>query len=93
MERKLIAAAVSSALVLPMAAQAVEFSVSGQINRALISVDGAVDDDGKELATNGDIQHVDADSSQYALPVWSGSRGVGQRDDRGGPTRVGRPEW
>ena len=40
MERKLIAAAVSSALALPMAAQAVEFSVSGQINRAIMSVDG-----------------------------------------------------
>ena len=40
MERKLIAAAVSSALALPMAAQAVEFSVSGHINRAIISVDG-----------------------------------------------------
>ena len=40
MERKLIAAAVSSALALPMAAQAIEFSVSGQVNRAIISVDG-----------------------------------------------------
>ena len=40
MERKLIAAAVSSALALPMAAQAVEFSVSGHINRAVVSVDG-----------------------------------------------------
>ena len=40
MERKLIAAAVSGALALPMAAQAVEFSVSGHINRAIISVDG-----------------------------------------------------
>ena len=56
MERKLIAAAVSSALVLPMAAQAVEFSVSGHINRAIISVDGGDND--------GALQHVDANSSQ-----------------------------
>ena len=56
MERKLIAAAVSSALALPMAAQAVEFSVSGHINRAIISVDGGGND--------GDLQHVDANSSQ-----------------------------
>ena len=56
MERKLIAAAVSSALALPMAAQAVEFSVSGHINRAIVSVDGGAND--------GDVQHVDANSSQ-----------------------------
>ena len=56
MERKLIAAAVSSALALPLAAQAVEFSVSGHVNRALISVDGGAND--------GDLQHVDANSSQ-----------------------------
>ena len=56
MERKLIAAAVSSALVLPMAAQAVEFKVSGHINRAVISVDGGAND--------GTLQHVDANSSQ-----------------------------
>ena len=55
MDRKLIAVAVSSALVLPMAAQAVEFSVSGHINRAIISVDGG-DNDGK-------LQHVDGNSS------------------------------
>ena len=56
MERKLIAAAVSSALVLPMAAQAVEFSVSGHINRAIVSVDGGPND--------GEVQHKDANSSQ-----------------------------
>ena len=55
MERKIIAAAVSSALALPMAAQAVEFSVSGHVNRAIISVDGGADD--------GDLKHVDANSS------------------------------
>lgn len=56
MERKLIAAAVSSALALPLAAQAVEFSVSGHINRAVVSMDGGAND--------GDLMHVDANSSQ-----------------------------
>jgi hypothetical protein len=56
MERKLIAAAVSSALALPMAAQAVEFSVSGHVNRALISVDGN--------GLDGDLKHVDANASE-----------------------------
>ena len=56
MDRKLIAVAVSSALALPMAAQAVEFSVSGHVNRAIISVDGGDED--------GALQHVDANSSQ-----------------------------
>ena len=56
MERKLIAAAVSSALVLPMAAQAVEFSAYGHVNRAIISVDGTGDND-------SDVQHVDGNSS------------------------------
>jgi predicted porin len=56
MERKLIAAAVSGALALPMAAQAVEFSASGQVSRAIISVDGQKNDN--------DLQHVDANVSQ-----------------------------
>ena len=56
-ERKLIAAAVSSALALPMAAQAVEFSVSGHVNRAILSVDTGGDDD-------DDLQHVDSNASQ-----------------------------
>ena len=56
MERKLIAAAVSSALALPMAAQAVEFSVSGHVNRAVISVDG----DGND----GSLQFKDANASE-----------------------------
>ena len=56
MDRKLIAVAVSSALALPMAAQAVEFSVSGQVNRAIISQDG----DGMD----GSLRHADANSSE-----------------------------
>ncbi len=56
MEKKLIAVAVSSALGLPMAAHAVEGSVSGQVNRAIISVD-----DGGDL--DGSLQHVDSNAS------------------------------
>ena len=63
MERKLIAAAVSSALALPLAAQAVEFSVSGHINRAIISVDGGGASN-KPDAHDGDVQHVDSNASQ-----------------------------
>ena len=62
MERKLIAAAVSSALALPMAAQAVEFSASGQINRAIISVDGG-GPQGEPDAFDGDLRHVDSNAS------------------------------
>ena len=56
MQSTLVATAVSSALALPLAAQAVEFSVSGQVNRVIISVDGQDND--------GDVQHVDANSSR-----------------------------
>ena len=63
MERKLIAVAVSSALAVPMAAQAVEFSVSGHINRAIISVDGG-GASAKPDAHDGDVQHVDSNASQ-----------------------------
>ena len=57
MEKKLIAVAVSTALGLPMAADAVESSVSGHINRALV----VVDQDG--YMNDGNIQHVDGNSS------------------------------
>ena len=56
MQRKLVAAAVSSALALPMAAQAVEFAVSGHVNRAIISVDDSSDKD--------ELRHVDSNASQ-----------------------------
>ena len=55
MQRKLVAAAVSSALALPMAAQAVEFAVSGHVNRAIISVDDSSDKD--------ELRHVDSNAS------------------------------
>ena len=57
MERKLIAVAVSSALGLPMAADAVEGSVSGHVNRAVV----VVNQDGSE--NDGELQHVDNNSS------------------------------
>jgi hypothetical protein len=57
MDRKLIAVAVSTALGMSATAQAVEFSASGHINRAIVSVDNGADMD-------GDLQHVDADSSE-----------------------------
>ena len=57
MERKLIAAAVSSALALPMAAQAIEFSVSGHVNRALV----LEDQDGNP--NDGDLQNKDSNAS------------------------------
>ena len=41
MERKLIAVAVASAMGLPMAAVAVEGSVSGHVNMAIVNVDGS----------------------------------------------------
>ena len=63
MERKLIAVAVSSALALPMAAQAVEFSAYGQVTRAIISVDGAGD------ATDGDLQHIEGAASPSRFGV------------------------
>ena len=58
MEKKLIAVAVSTALGLPMAADAVEGSFSGHVNRAVV----VVDHDGYDM--DGEIQHVDANSSQ-----------------------------
>ena len=64
MERKLIAAAVSSALVLPMAAQAVEFSASGHVNRAIVSADGGGKDMAGEKDTyDGDVEHMDGSMS------------------------------
>ena len=81
MERKLIAAAVSSALVLPMAAQAVEFSVSGHINRAIISEDGG-GAEGKPDAHDGDVQHVDSNASETRFR-FTGSEELEKRDDGG----------
>ena len=82
MDRKLIAVAVSSALALPMAAQAVEFAVSGHINRAIVSLDGA--------GSDGSLTHVDANSSETRF------RFTGSEETAGGLTagvnlELGRP--
>ena len=39
MKHKALTAAIAAALAAPMAAQAVDFSISGQVNRALFIVD------------------------------------------------------
>ena len=57
MNRKLLAAVVSGALVLPMAVQGVEVSVSGHLNRALLIGDDEVT--GKDT----DVKHVDGGAS------------------------------
>ena len=58
MDKKLVAIAVSGALGAPMAAEAVEFSVSGHVNKALV----VVDQDGN--AEDGELRFVDANSSE-----------------------------
>ena len=70
MDRNLIAVAVSSALALPMAADAVEFSASGQVNRALVieSQEGNAND--------GDVQHKDGNSSNTRFR-FTGSEDMG----------------
>lgn len=70
MERKLIAAAVSSALALPMAAQAIDFSVSGHVNRALIL------EDQDNNPNDGDLQNVDSNASQSRFR-FTGSEDIG----------------
>ena len=68
-----------------MAAQAVEFSVSGHINRAIVSLDGAGGD--------GSLMHVDANSSETRF------RFTGSGETAGGLTagvnlELGRPgDW
>ena len=84
MERKLIAAAVSSALALPMAAHAVEGSVSGHVNRAIIIVNQT------GSAKDGDVQHVDADSSETRFR-FTGSEDLGNGTTAGVHLELGRP--
>ena len=69
MNKKLLAVAISSALAAPMAAQAIEASVSGHVNRAITFVD-----DG----TASDWSSVDNMASQSRLRVvGSGDLGMG----------------
>ena len=89
MERKLIAVAVSSALALPMAAQAVEFSASGHINRAIISVDGGGASNMPD-AHDGDVSHVDANSSETRFR-FTGSEELESGMTAGVQLELGRP--
>jgi len=69
MNKKLLAIAISSALAAPMAAQAIEASVSGHVNRAIIFLD-----DGEA----SDWSNTDNIASQSRLRVvGSGDLGVG----------------
>ena len=92
MERKLIAAAVSSALAVPMAAQAVEFAVSGHVNRAVVVVDqdGYTDKDGRDQ--DGKLRHVDANSSETRFR-FTGSEELDGGLTAGGPETGARQAW
>ena len=85
MQRKLVSAAVASALALPMGAQAVEFEASGHVNRAVILVDrDGVDDD---------LEHVDSNASETRFRF----KGGGELDNgltAGVLLELGRPgDW
>ncbi|MDX1527202.1 MAG: porin [Gammaproteobacteria bacterium] len=67
MDKKLVAVAVASALAMPMAAQAVKYSASGQVNRAIMFAD-----DGQ----NSDTMHVDGDASGTRFR-FTGSEDIG----------------
>ena len=54
MNRKLLATAVAGAIA-PMAAQALDVSVSGQVNRAIRFADNGA---------NSDVQHIDGSASK-----------------------------
>ena len=83
MDRKLITVAVSTALGLPMAAGAVEFSVSGQVNAAAIVVDGG--------SYDGDVKFKDADSSSTRFR-FTGSEDMGNGWAAGVHLEIGRPD-
>ncbi len=84
MEKKLIAVAVSSALGLPLAAHAVEGSVSGHVNRAIISVDDGSD------ANDGSLRHVDSNASETRFR-FTGSEDLGNGMTAGVQLELGRP--
>jgi predicted porin len=78
MNKKLLAVAISGALTAPMAAHAVKYALSGQINRAVVFLDD-------DVAT--DVQHVDNVSSGTRVRL-TGS------EDIGGGMKVGMNwEW
>ena len=73
MNKKLLAAAVAGAVTAPLTAQALDFDISGHINRAVRFAD-----DGQA----SDIQHLDATASRSRW-AHQGLRGSGQRHDCG----------
>lgn len=87
MEKKLVAAAVTSALAASMAAQAVEFAASGHINRAVVVVDK--DKDPKD----GDLQHTDGKTSPTRFR-FKGSEELDNGLTVGGMLELGRTtDW
>ena len=87
MERKLIAVAVTSALAVPMAAQAVEFAASGHINRAVVVVDKDKD------PNDGDLQHTDGKTSPTRFR-FKGSEDLDNGLTIGGQLELGRTtDW
>ena len=88
-ERKVIAAAVASALALPMGAQAVEFAVSGHINRAVIVVDQDEEKKDRPFLKDGDLQHVDSNASETRFR-FKGSEDLGGMT-AGVTLELGRP--
>jgi predicted porin len=71
LNKKLLAAAISGALVAPMAAQAIDFKVSGQVNRMIRFVDDGV---------ASDIQQTDNTASRSRFRfVGSGDVGNGMK--------------
>ena len=73
MNKKLLAAAIASAVAVPTAAQAVDFKVSGQVNRALRLID-----DGQASS----VQHVDNGASGTRVR-FVGSEKFGNGDSAG----------
>lgn len=99
MNKKILAVAISGAMVAPMAAQAVKYKLSGQVNRAIV-----FQDDGDTSA----VRHVDAISSGTRFRLkgsedigngmkvgfayesqWSSSRSFTQRPDQNGDGSTG----
>ncbi len=60
MNKKILAVAISSALAVPMAAQAISFKISGHVNREILFVD-----DGER----SDIKHVDNTASRTRFRI------------------------
>jgi len=67
MNKKLLAIAISGALTVPMAAQAVDFKVGGHVNRAILFTDDGI---------GSDVRHVDNTNSSSRINL-KGSEALG----------------